>query len=422
MEIGFKIVLDKRYQKKNLTYPLKMRVYQDRTYKTYSLGIDLRENDWNEQLQEVNPSNPNHRLFNVKITSLKAKVQKSIFLNEDEEESLSADDLIQQISRKSQRKVIAPKPDILAYGNGIVDKLKATGQVGNSIVYSCAINKLKGFAKAEKLSFDEVNYAFIEKFNTALTTEGMKVNGISNYLRTIRAIFNRAIKEGLISADNYPFSKFKIKTEKTINRTLTIAEINRIVNLELPADSKIWHYRNLFQLSYCLIGANFADLLTLKLENFVDDRVVFRRKKTHKVYSILLQPKAEELFNLYSANRGNSKNDFVLPFVINKNNPVELKKDILQVTKNTNDYLDKIAKLAGINKPVTTYYARYSWANAARSLGYSKDLIAEALGHEYGNKVTGIYLDNYSNTIIDEMNAKVIQHSFSQPAPAVINN
>ena len=222
-------------------------------------------------------------------------------------------------------------------------------------------------------------------------------------------------REEIISANCYPFSKFKIKNERTINRSLTIAEIVSIVNAELPIDSKIRHHRNLFMLSYCLIGANFADLLTLKQENFVDGRIVFRRKKTHKVYSILLQPKAEELFNLYSANRSIGKNDFLLPFVVNKNSPMALKKHILQATKNTNDYLDKIAKLCEINKPITTYFARYSWANAARSLGYSKDLIAEALGHEYGNKVTGIYLDNYSNTIIDEMNAKVIEHSFCQP-------
>jgi len=56
---------------------------------------------------------------------------------------------------------------------------------------------------------------------------------------------------------------------------------------------------------------------------------------------------------------------------------------------------------------VSTYYARYSWANIARHLGYSKDLIAEALGHEYGNRVTGIYLDEYGNEVIDGANERV---------------
>lgn len=51
--------------------------------------------------------------------------------------------------------------------------------------------------------------------------------------------------------------------------------------------------------------------------------------------------------------------------------------------------------------------ARYIWANVSKSLGFAKDQIAESLGHEYCNRNTGIYLDNYGNEIIDQMNEKV---------------
>jgi len=416
MEPTFKIILDRVHPKKDLTLPLRIRVYQGRKYKEQTLGISIPESDWNEQLQTVRVTNPSHKVYNAKIASIKAKIQKSIFLNDEDETSLTPEEVIRRISRKKPTKVVIDKTDILGYGKAHIAKLVSSGHIGNSIVYSCAVNKLKEYTSRENLSFEEVNYSFLQGFNTSLLTDGMKINGISNYLRTIRALFNKAIKEGIVSVNNYPFSQFKIKYEKTINRTLTIEEIANIATYDLTPDSKIWHYRNLFLLSYCLIGVNFADMLTLKKENLVDGRVVFRRKKTHKVYSILLQPKAEELFNLYSVNRIIGKNAFLLPFIENKNNPVALKKDILQVTKNTNEYLDKLAKLCKISKPITTYYARYSWANAARNLGYSKDLIAEALGHEYGNKVTGIYLDNYSNAILDEMNAKVIEHSLKKPS------
>ena len=42
-------------------------------------------------------------------------------------------------------------------------------------------------------------------------------------------------------------------------------------------------------------------------------------------------------------------------------------------------------------------------------MGYSKDLIAEALGHEYGNSVTGIYLEQFDLELVDEMNLQIIQ-------------
>ncbi len=43
-----------------------------------------------------------------------------------------------------------------------------------------------------------------------------------------------------------------------------------------------------------------------------------------------------------------------------------------------------------------------------KQLGYSKDLIAEALGHEYGNSVTGIYLEQFDLYKVDEMNGNTI--------------
>ena len=35
-------------------------------------------------------------------------------------------------------------------------------------------------------------------------------------------------------------------------------------------------------------------------------------------------------------------------------------------------------------------------------------MIAEALGHEYGNRVTNIYLDAFDNNTLDEMHEDVI--------------
>ncbi len=64
--------------------------------------------------------------------------------------------------------------------------------------------------------------------------------------------------------------------------------------------------------------------------------------------------------------------------------------------------------LLGFEEKLTTYVFRYTYANIARKLGYSKDLIAEALGHEYGNSVTGIYLEQFDLEVVDSMNEKII--------------
>jgi integrase len=83
-------------------------------------------------------------------------------------------------------------------------------------------------------------------------------------------------------------------------------------------------------------------------------------------------------------------------------------KHFQQKLKTTNKYLKKIGMLLGVVEPISTYVFRYSYANAAKQLGYSKDLIAEALGHEYGNSVTGIYLEQFDNEVVDRMNQDLI--------------
>jgi integrase len=80
----------------------------------------------------------------------------------------------------------------------------------------------------------------------------------------------------------------------------------------------------------------------------------------------------------------------------------------VQKRKVINSQLSKIGKMLEVNEAISTYVFRYSYANIAKQLGYSKDLIAEALGHEYGNSITGIYLEQFDMEVVDQMNQNLI--------------
>jgi type I restriction enzyme R subunit len=71
--------------------------------------------------------------------------------------------------------------------------------------------------------------------------------------------------------------------------------------------------------------------------------------------------------------------------------------------------VDYIGIATELKEALSTYVFRYSFANISRQLGFSKDLIAEALGHSYGNSVTGIYLEQFDNALIDEMNSIILK-------------
>lgn len=398
MSFTSKVFLDLRRQKDDQTFPLKIRITSNRKHKEVPLGISILKTHWNEKTNQVKNNHPNAILINREITQKLSEIQETFLLKKNGNQFISAQEIKTEIVSLQK-----PTTSFLIFATAEVDKLMRSGRVGNAIAYKAATNKLIKYARNKELLFEQITYNLIDNFSTDLLSEGLSQNAIACYLREIRAIFNKAIKAGVIDAKYYPFKSFRIKTKKTISRALLAEDIRLIAKIDLPENSPISIARDYFMLSFYLIGINFSDLFKLKKENVINDRVVFNRSKTHKVYSIKIHPNAQEIFNKYKSKNG----DYLLP-IINDSSPIEIKKRISQAIKNTNKYLKRIAKSIGIDKPVTTYYGRYSWANIARKIGYSKEIISQALGHEFGNAVTAIYLDDFDNEVIDNANCSII--------------
>jgi integrase len=148
-------------------------------------------------------------------------------------------------------------------------------------------------------------------------------------------------------------------------------------------------------LSFYLIGINLKDLCYLTKKNIQNGRIEYKRAKTGKYYSIKLETEAEKLIKKLSSKK----------YLINI---LERYRDYDGVKKEINKKLKVAARKAGINKPVSTYYARHSWATIASDLDIPKETISAALGHEIGSEITSIYI-NYDQKKVDEANRKVIE-------------
>jgi site-specific recombinase XerD len=71
------------------------------------------------------------------------------------------------------------------------------------------------------------------------------------------------------------------------------------------------------------------------------------------------------------------------------------------LTKIINKYVKQIAKEVEINKDVTTYYARHSFAAVLKRSGAKIEMISELLGHSSVN-VTESYLDSFEKEHIQK--------------------
>lgn len=286
--------------------------------------------------------------------------------------------------------------DFTKYTKSRIRILKEEKRFAQAESYETTIMHLKVFALKDDILFKEINLDFLQRFERHLS--GKKVNTIRAYMNNIRAIFNHAIDNDVIKIELFPFRKFKIKEEKTRKRNLDIAEIRKLLSIDL----NIFQQRamDLFMLSFYLLGMNFKDMLYLTPADVNRGRIEYGRAKTGKNFSIKIYPPAMRIIEKYKGKK------YLLKF-LEQSNP-KRDKAYKDVITETNKQLKKIAEIAELDIPLSTYYARHSWATIAYKLGITKDVISEALGHSTGSQMTEIYMER-DNTYVDEANRKVIQ-------------
>ncbi len=241
------------------------------------------------------------------------------------------------------------------------------------------------------LEFTDINKRWLHDFKK-LRLEQVAPATVNIDLRNIRAVFNSAIYvDEYISSELYPFRNFEFAKSQARNLRLPIETLLKIRDYE-TTNKYVELARDIFMLSFYLIGINTSDLYGLK--EIKDGRVEYVRKKTGKLYDIKVEPEAKQLIEKYKGS------DSLLFFSREYANPRNL-------TKILNRKLKIIGADLGINNLVM-YHARHSWAGIAAQapIGAGKDLIAQALGHGK-TTVTDTYFD-YDVILVDRLNRNVL--------------
>lgn len=389
-----KVLLDTRRRKVSKTYPIVIRITHQRQSRNISTGHSIELKYWNAKNGAVKSSHKEAIDINSVIHEISTKVVKTI-----KELTEKGDFKLHMILDLYYGKQLPNNTTVIAHGQSIVTDLIELGKVGNAKVYENAINQFKLYFG--ELSYAKFNYETILEFERKLILKGLKTNSIAVYMRTLRSMYNKAIKLGIAKREDYPFDKYSVIHEKTAKRAISPELLHKVFKYPLKQNSAGWHWRNYFILIFNLIGINFTDLVTLRYSDIREGRVCFRRKKTGKLYNIKLTAEARRIIKLYDGQHS----IYLLP-VLPENllTPVQQKKFISEKLKQCNKYLKRIGNAIGLPEPLTTYVSRHSWATIAKQQGISNEVIAEALGHEYGNKITGIYLDQFDLTVVDEAN------------------
>ncbi len=404
MKTNIVLALDTRRPRQDNTCAVLLRIVHYRLSSQISTGIYIPEKDWDAKERKVKSSYKGTE----SVTRLNNQLQKKkteamdIITKLDERkqlDSLSVLEIKELIEKKHQRY------SVYEYIEVQIASMKEAHQYGNAGLYKAAIGLLKGFSKKDALTFPEINLQFLKRFETAHFAKGNSPVSLTTYMRTFRAIYNRAIKDGIVDKELYPFEHYEIKAPRTRKRAISLEAIHKIANLSFEPGYGLFHARNYFLLSFYMRGMSFADLAFLRVKNIIDGRIFYQRRKTDKPYNIKITAEIWSLMAQYI--EGKEKEDFLFP-IIHTVTPENQYKSMLWARNRYNKKLKRIAQLCEIEENLTSYVSRHSFATAAKNKEIPIAAISEMMGHS-DIKTTEIYLASLPSDVLDQYHEKIIK-------------
>ena len=246
---------------------------------------------------------------------------------------------------------------------------------------------LKFFRKWGKIVwFGDVTDRNIVLLDEYLNAQGMKpYSKWNNYHRFLNSFILDAMDEGYLKRNPYKWVKIeKEKSKGGLGKYLSAEEFNAIKKAKgLTASLEQVRDVFVFQVYTCM---SYTDLAAFDADNIIEDRkgrkmYIANRGKTDVEFRVMLLPQALEILNKY---------DGKLPVISNVK---------------YNAYLKVLAQYAGIDKPVTTHWARHTGATLLLNMGVDMEIVAKVLGHSSTKITREVYAKLLDDTIADAMEA-----------------
>lgn len=243
---------------------------------------------------------------------------------------------------------------------------------------------LRWFEKWDGMrTFDDVNELNILTMDKAIRAKGMKpYSAWNNYHRFLNSFILDANDDGLMQGN--PYKKLNIEKDKSsggIGKYLTREEFRRIEELE-PPTNYLRHARDLFifQTYTCLSYTDLAAFDASRMKK-VKGRMMYvgMRGKTRQEFSFLVLKPALAVLERYGGR---------LPIMSNVK---------------YNAYLKSIAVMCGINKPISTHWARHTGATMLLNSGADMEIVSKVLGHSSTKITREVYAKLLDETVGDAM-------------------
>lgn len=248
--------------------------------------------------------------------------------------------------------------------------------------YNHLLTFLEEWGKIKRMC--DLNEEIIILLDKHLKDKGMKASSRwSNYHKVLNALIADAIADGYLRKNPYKYVAIDKGDDRVgLGKHLTKEEYDAIRTATMPSES-LSRVRDLFifHTNTCL---SISDLRNFDEKNIVDvkGKKVYtgKRGKTKIPFTIPLLPEATKILKKYHGK---------LPLISDQK---------------YNDYLKDVAKAAGVEKPVTSHWARHTGATLLLNAGVPMEVVSRVCGHASIKMTEKIYAKMFDETVVRSVN------------------
>ena len=279
-----------------------------------------------------------------------------------------------------------------------IAELLESGHRGTARGYRRSLSSFATYLGNNDIAFGMIDERLVMEYSDWLLRRGVVRNTVSFYMRNLRSVYNKAVKQGL-TVQAFPFQRVYTGVDRTAKRAIDERTIVRLAQMQLHGSEEL--ARDLFLFSYCTRGMSFVDMAYLRKKDLSQGILSYRRKKTGQLLLIKWEPCMQEIVDRYF----DADSPYLLPII--KKAGVGERRQYINKTHQINKYLKNIGKELEIPIALTLYVARHTWASIAKSKNVPISVISEGMGHD-SESTTRIYLASLDTAPIDKANRLIL--------------
>lgn len=412
-EYYISLYLDTRRELKNKKFPVKLRVFTPtpRRQKLYPTKFEMTRDEFKKIYKTEKPRNE-HKEIRRKMQAVELA---AVEIAEDIK-PFNFDEFDRKLNRKPGEGV-----KVAYQYQQIIDELVRYRQYGTANSYELSRKSIEAYLKHKgkktfaNLTFYDITPTWLKEYESYMTDiKERSLTTVGIYLRSLRAAYNKAVREREIDREFYPFGKRKyvIPATKNVKKALDHNQLSTLFRAE-PQTPEQEKARDFWFFSYACNGMNMKDILLLRYKDIHNDRIEFVRAKTKtttKAHSrpvvVYLNDFAKEVINKYG-NPDRRPENRVFDVLGEDIPPEKQRNAINNFTRFVNQHIKKLCKANGLPEETSTYWARHSFATNAIRNGASMEFIQESLGHE-NMKTTQNYFAGFDNDTKKEFAKKLM--------------